>query len=577
MDATAAQAPQRGEADEARRTAAAVHRRARRLNEAIDLLAEAEAWVEVLGVMRDAETILTRDFSAADFGRWHRMLPPEWRRGPVALLAAGLALQPRAPRQPVATLQAAAEGFRTAGDADGEAAAIAAHGMVLWWENDPAGLLGLYERVVVLAEAGSADARFLAAVGVAAIAHLSGDSAGVFAALSEVDDIALPGWAPITQWFRSVAHRRDGNLERSLEALDAIGDLSVDNMDLELARLRTRWLQGDVEHVLGRLPALQDRYEQAGDRVNAAGTVLELAAKAAWLGDPDAAARLLDGLEPALSAIPGPMNVAMRLIAQAAVAVGQGDEAGAAALLHDDAIAMVGRPDGWYWRDRGAAALVHLLVPETRAAWAGETLGPPHRTALALAEVLEAGRTGDLGPAAALAWPTPGVVRASLPLSWVVELVAAGHAAGNSAPDELPQAIGSRLRPALRIALDTPGTGTVVGGRVRQTARRSARRADLPAARPGVRAARVAPGRGDRRPPGMAPPAGASAALLPRRPPAGAARGGDRGALAGAGRPGPQPARDPQLPPAGAPTRAGRRRASLLPPVGRTVAHPRGT
>lgn len=297
------------DADEARRTAAAVHRRARRLNEAIDLLAEADAWEEVLAVMRDAETILTRDFSATDFGRWHRMLPPAWRGGPVALLAAGLALQARAPRESVATLQAAAEGFRTTGDADGEAAAIAAHGMVLWWENDPAGLFDLYERVLVLAEAGSTAARFLAAVGVAAIAHhLGDDSAGVFAALSEVDDIALPSWAPITQWFRSVAHRRDGDLERSLEALDAIGDLSVGNMDLELARLRTRWLQGDVEHVLGRLPALQERYEQAGDRVNAAGTVLDLAAKAAWLGDPDTAAGLLAGLDPAVSAIPGPMK-----------------------------------------------------------------------------------------------------------------------------------------------------------------------------------------------------------------------------------------------------------------------------
>ena len=98
---------------------------------------------------------------------------------------------------------------------------------------------------------------------------------------------------------------------------------------------------------------------------------------------------------------------------------------------------MIGTPDGWYWRDRGATALVHVLAPQTRPAWEVEPLGAPHRIGLGLARALEGAREGNLTAVAALRWPEPGVVRANLPLSWVAELVAAGAAAKNPAPDAL--------------------------------------------------------------------------------------------------------------------------------------------
>ena len=47
-----------------------------------------------------------------------------------------------------------------------------------------------------------------------------------------------------------------------------------------------------------------------------------------------------------------------------------------------------------------------------------------------------------------------GVVRAHLPVSWAVELAAAGHAAGNPPPDELLDAVGARLHPELRSLID---------------------------------------------------------------------------------------------------------------------------
>ena len=41
------------------------------------------------------------------------------------------------PIEAVAPLTAAVAGFRDADDIDGEVAAIAAQGLVLWWANDP--------------------------------------------------------------------------------------------------------------------------------------------------------------------------------------------------------------------------------------------------------------------------------------------------------------------------------------------------------------------------------------------------------------------------------------------------------
>ena len=89
-------------------------------------------------------------------------------------------------------------------------------------------------------------------------------------------------------------------------------------------------------------------------------------------------------------------------IAHAAVAVHAGDESGAAALLGEqvtDGPAAIGQPASWFWRDRAAVALVHVLVPGDPPLWAVEPLGVAHRPGLLLAEALEAARNGDLGPA----------------------------------------------------------------------------------------------------------------------------------------------------------------------------------
>jgi DNA-binding SARP family transcriptional activator len=161
---------------------------------------------------------------------------------------------------------------------------------------------------------------------------------------------------------------------------------------------------------------------------------------------------------------------AMRLLVEAAHAVERRDEARAAELLHDETIEMIGRPDGWYWRDRGATALVHVLVPETRPMWESQPLPEPHRRGLEMALALEAARAGDLGPVAALRWPDAGVVRTQVPTRWVVELIAAGAAAGNPAPAALLAALGPPLREWLRALVDEGAAAPVLAAAKRMVA-----------------------------------------------------------------------------------------------------------
>jgi DNA-binding SARP family transcriptional activator len=436
-----------------------VHQRAGRFDDAVELLAEAEDWDGLLKLLRDAEVDAAMTVKSAEFGRWYGKLPLQWRGAPAGLLAAGLETQARAPVEAMAAFASAAEGFRAQDDVEAELAAIGQEGLVRWWTNDAAGLLALYPRIEALGAAGSARARALGALGSAALSHLAGDSAGVFDALRGVDDAIAANWLPTVHWFRSVAHRRDGNLQRAHDELavaEPLGD-PWDRSQLQVAQLRIDWLVGLVDAARARLAQLRDQYEQQGDRFVARELSLELAAKDAWFGEVDSARGLLATGESLLPDTASPLAHTLRLITEAAVAVDAGNEADAAAVLHDDVIATLGRPDGWYWRDRAAIALVHVLVPETRSAWEAEPLGPAHRPAIVLAEALEAARAGDLSRVKSMKWPAAGVVRAHLPVRWVVELSVAGLAAENPPPTDLLAAAGNHLRPILRsIAIGAP-------------------------------------------------------------------------------------------------------------------------
>jgi LuxR family transcriptional regulator, maltose regulon positive regulatory protein len=453
------------EVTEARRRAAGVHARRGRHSAAVSLLVEAEDWDAVLATIRETE--LTPELMggqvlggellgglgvAAERRRWCRMLPGHLRSAPEVQLAEGLARRERAPTEALVLLAAAAEGFREAGLHELEVAAIGEEGLVRWWMVDLAGLLTLVARLEELAADGSRSAAVLLAVGHAAMAHLGADSDAVLSHLQGIEEEVAPVWVPTVRWLRSVAHRRDGRLAAAYEELDAAlgpaGDWET--VQLSLARLRIDWLVGEVDHVCRRLPEVVDHYRDHLDRYPARDATLELAAKVAWMGDAALARELVAGAEALVPDLPSPLADILRAIAVGALAIAEGDETAAAAGLRELARTTLGRPEGWFWRDRAAIALLHVLLPETREAWASERLGPAHLPGLRLAEALEMARAGDLSVVAGLAWPPAGVVRAHLPPRWAVELAVAGIAAGNPPAAGLLQSVGDQLRPALR-------------------------------------------------------------------------------------------------------------------------------
>jgi LuxR family maltose regulon positive regulatory protein len=451
------------EADDARRVAADVHRRAGRFSAAIDLFAESDAWDEVLGVIRQAAIAPELLIDSPAFGRWYRMLAPAQRDQPAARFAIGIDVASRRPLDALPLFDAAARGFRSAGDVEGEVAAIQHEGLVRWWANDLDGLFRLYGRVVELAASGSTSAAMVAAIGDAAMAHVAGDSDGTLRALADIDGSATGAWSPTISWFRHVAYRRRGDLVGAALELEVASATATAETrpQADVARLRLDWLAGRVDHVRDHLPAIEQYYRTVGNLYLRTEVAVELASKLAWLGDLDAARDLLGSTDGLLPGTPGTLAQVLRMITLAALAIGEGDEPAAAAMLAADPLTVPGRSDGWYWRDRGALGLLHVLLGDRRAAWDAEPLSRPHLIGLELARALEAARAGDLAAVRELSWPEPGIVRAHLPVRWIAELAAAGRAAGNPAPEALTMALGDRLPPALRALAASNGQPAV--------------------------------------------------------------------------------------------------------------------
>jgi DNA-binding SARP family transcriptional activator len=437
------------EADDARRRAAAAHRAAHRLEAAADLLIEAQDWPGVVAVVHDAIV------SGSNFGAliaWGRALPPDDRDSAEALFVEAIDIRSRVPAKSLQMFTDAAAAFRAAGDVDGELAAMQNEALARWWANDFTGLFPLFGRLSELASDGSRRAEALDAVGRAAVANVIGDSAQVFAHLERAADQIPPEWQHAVTWLLSVSHRRNGDLAKAYEALAPYADKPITvETQAGIARLRTDWLRGDVDHVRRMLPEACACYD-GKDRYLFVESSLELASKLAWLGDIDEARAILATITP--EDMPGVVTRVLYLIGHAAVAIGDGDEAAAATMIRESRDSPPGRPESWYWRDRGALALPFVLVPESREGWRAEPLGPAHLPGLALAEAFAALRDGDKNGVRDLAWPEAGIVRAHLPRSWAVELAAAAHAAGNPPPTDLLPAIGSEARTDLRQLID---------------------------------------------------------------------------------------------------------------------------
>lgn len=421
----------------ARCAAAIVHRGRGRLDASVELFAQAEAWADVLATIREAAVSPGAFEQWHRFARWRSVLPDRLLDDPVAHLAAGIEVASRVPVDAEADFERAARGFREAGDADGELAALGKQGLVAWWRNDVAALFGIIGRSAELVAEGHVAAQIATRVGDAAIAHASGEPDRVLEVLAPVELSDAGEWAAGIGWFRAVAHRRRGDLDRAEQAALAGLRLVPGDVQLAIARARSDWLRGRVDEVPDVLRRAADHYRAARHQYLRVESMLELAARLAWLGDRHAARQVLDEVGPDLPSTPGALAGVLWTIATSSLSVDQGDEAGAHELLVAEPLARPDTPNSWYWTDRAAVALVHVLCPDDRDAWAREATTPVHRVGVDLAVALEGVRAHDLSAVERLAWPAPGTARAHLPLAWLAELAVAGFETGNPPPSDL--------------------------------------------------------------------------------------------------------------------------------------------
>lgn len=445
------------QAAEARRAAAAAHRRLGRFDRAIPLYADASAWDEILVTMREAALTSTDRLDGRVFGRWHALLPADHRTHPVARLAQAVAIAWRLPDEARGAFEAARAGLAELGDIETEVVVLREYGHVLWWANDGIGLLTLHARGAELAAAGSEAARVLTRIGEAALAHIVGDSDATLDALSGIDDERARSWMPLVCWFRHVAFRRRGELDRAELALDASPDDGgwIDPQK-RLARHRTAWLRGHVGDALDGMREIEAYYRDLDNTYLHAESTIELAAHVAWLGDRGEAVRLLHNVERTLADMPGALVRILSLIASTALAVDDDDEPRAAAILADDPFARPEANEAWFWLDRAAVAIPYVLFPDQREAWAARVRAPAHRIGVELADALIAVRRGDTAPMSRLVWPEPGLARVNLPRRWLAELVVAGTAVGNPPPGELLDMVATGAREALVTIAEGP-------------------------------------------------------------------------------------------------------------------------
>lgn len=437
----------------ARVACALVHQQLGRFSWAMQLLAEAEAWDDLFTVIAEAEAtsvfgsspILRHGDSGPqphDFDRWYRLVPTRLRNQPAALLAKGIGIQAVDARGAADLFRRAAAGYKASGNSNGQLAAISREGVVRWWTNDMAGVFELYLQVVELVDAGVERGRALAAIGVAAIGHLNGDSAAVLHALNDLGDDTDRTWLPTVHWLRSVAYRREGDLASAHRELDDVEHgLGLADPQVEVARLRTCWLEGDVERVANALREHHQRLATADTGFLVREAAWEASARAAWLGDVESARELATSA-PSLTDMPNVLVDVLEALAWAAIAIHERNEGQATAVLTrvvSIGHAALDQPSGWYWRDRAATVMLRVLVPEFCGALLDRPLQGSHVVADQLTAAFVAARAGDTTKVAALAWPAAGVVRAHMPARWVIELAKFSLAAGNIPPDEIQQ------------------------------------------------------------------------------------------------------------------------------------------
>jgi len=438
---------------EVRRRAAAHLVGRGRHEDAFDLLARAELWDEVGSLLRVACRAGARPRASA-LRDWLARCPAVVHETPAGRLAAGVLTALDAPELAREPLRAAAEGFRAAGDVDGEMSALTHLGHVAWWQRDATMLVELGPRVAELEALGSVAAKGLSALGRALVYNIAGDARAVLGALSEIPPGSLDRtWTAVIRWLRAGALAGIGDDAGGLAELEAARSDAdpAFRVTVEAALTIGRWASGKLADVPAEAEAILAMSESAGIAQDTGAIAAGCARACAQVGELDAARSYLARAH----AVAAHLTAAPRVhivVAEAIVAVAEGDEeravktlrAGLADFPIDDR-----RVRGAWSND---VASTYILLPELRPVWDAES-GPPRLVlARALAAAVAAGRGAAVeDPIASVPVGDVGLVQAVLCVPFAVELAARLHEAGrHDDATNLLEALPERARGDLR-------------------------------------------------------------------------------------------------------------------------------
>ena len=423
------------EVTEARRRAGRTLLDAGRVDAAIRMLIDAEAWEEVSHAivlsLGAAHPPVARDVLEA----WYKLLPPDLRDGPSGrLLAAVVAVEGDLGGAGQDFEECAAE-FHEQGETTGELACLVQLGQLAWWSDDAPRLAGVAARAFALEAQGVEEAVPFATLGRALIYDIADESRRMLTELDRISPGSLnESWLGLVNWARAIAHLQLGNLGESQSASETALTYSG-SLHAPLAegtRLQALWYQGRLTETWEALPDLLEQVSESGYRNSTVLIGAMCSAVHSLRGRPDEGERFLDQARAAATLLPDAPLVDTNLsMAAALLAMARDDEAGAV----DIATKFVARhPIGVglpVAAQRRHVALLYVLVPSARPAWDEADLGPAWQTGRALARAVVAVRAGRRLPADTPLADTD-VVRAHLPPTWVAELGVAALADGRA-------------------------------------------------------------------------------------------------------------------------------------------------
>jgi LuxR family maltose regulon positive regulatory protein len=364
----------------------------------------------------------------------------------------------RKPTDPLASIpffELAARRFAARGEVDGEVAATFHLGHIAWWHEDFDLLARLFDRCVVLADAGSALAASIMTLGPLVMGEILGDvDAVITAARTASRDHQHPEILPLTDYLEARAHLVAGDPRAALVAAMRACNAATPTMrpPAEFERLAALWALGRSEDVLAHVDAAIAELEEVGWIHNRAANSAQAALWLCLSGRAGPARTMLERANQVGDSA-GSWARALVALARAMLLVDRDDEPGAVETMCAE---LVARPldDPAVARAHAAwVPLSYVLTPAARAHWDAATLRGTAEAGRSAARAVVALRERDLLVPSELVGVDLVAVRAQLPVPWLADV--ALTLAANDRLADAEQLLSGATHPLLRGRLRT--------------------------------------------------------------------------------------------------------------------------